>query len=385
MRTLAAVARAPDSDFRIETLELGDPGSGEILVRVEGVGLCHTDLIFRDQFIPYPQPSVLGHEGAGIVEAVGPDVAGIGVGDAVILGFSSCGECGQCHDGTPSYCRDFVPLNYSGARPDGSTAFSDANGAIGSHFFGQSSFARHTIVRARNAVRIRDSTLPVAILGPLGCGLQTGAGAVLRSMDCEPGKAIAIWGGGPVGMAAVMAARIRGCAQIILVEPFEARRELGAELGATHTLDPRQEGLREAIREIVPGGLHYALDTSGNLGALDDALNSLASRGVLALVGVPKTAEDAFSVNIAQQITYGLTTMGIIEGDSDPQAFLPELLEYQRLGLFPFERLITTYPLSEINRATAEQAAGKCVKAVLLPGSADEAIDIFAASSTASA
>lgn len=367
MQTLAAVARAPHQDFSLETIEVTAPADGEIRVRIAGVGLCHTDLIFRDLFIPYPQPAVLGHEGAGIVEAVGPNVTGFSVGDAVVLGFSSCGHCGQCAGGVPSYCKDFVPLNYAGARSDGSTAYAKGGEAIASHFFGQSSFAGVAIVRASNAVKVPETSLPLAYLGPLGCGLQTGAGAVLRSMDCQPGSTIGIWGAGPVGLAAVMAAKIRNCARIIVMEMFEERRALALELGATDVIDPKAGNVAEQIRGLLGDGLNFAFDTTGHPGALQDAFNSLASRGLLGIVGVPKSAEETFNANLAQQITFGLRTMGIIEGDSDPVTFIPELIAYHRKGQFPFDRLVKTYPLSQINTAIADQAAGKCVKAVLIP------------------
>lgn len=238
MQTTAAVARIPEGDFSIEEIEVGEPRAGEVLVRIAGVGVCHTDLIFRDQFAPYPLPAVLGHEGAGTIEAIGESVEGLAVGDKVVLGFSSCGHCPRCNEGLPSYCRTFPPLNYAGMRlEDGSKAFAKGDEAISSHFFGQSSFAVHTITRARNVVKV-DTDVPVALLGPLGCGFQTGAGGVMRSLAATPGSSIAIIGGGPVGLAAVMGAVIQRCATIVLVEPIAARRDIARELGATHVVDP---------------------------------------------------------------------------------------------------------------------------------------------------
>jgi len=368
METLAAVARGADRAFSLETLEVAAPRAGEVLVRIAGVGLCHTDLIFRDQFVPYPIPAVLGHEGAGTIEAIGPEVEGLAVGDAVILAFSSCGACPQCDHGLPSYCRDFPPLNYAGARlDDGSTAYRAGAETVASHFFGQSSFAARAVVRARNAVKVTGTSAPLELLGTLGCGFQTGAGAVLRSMDCPAGSSIAIFGGGPVGLAAVMAAAIRGCASIILIEPFAARRELARELGATAVIDPLGEDVAAAIRTIVPAGVDFALDTSGQVAALDAALASLAPRGMLGMVGVPRTADTALSVNIAAAVTYGQRIVGIMEGDSDPAAFIPELLAHHAAGRFPFDRLIRTFPLAEINTAIDAQARGEFVKAVLVP------------------
>lgn len=368
MQTTAAVARAPRGDFTIEAVTLEAPRAGEVLVRIAGVGLCHTDLVFRDQFAPYPLPAVLGHEGAGVIAAVGPDVDGLGVGDRVVLGFSSCGRCTRCGEGLPSYCREFPPLNYAGMRlDDGSTALSNGEERISSHFFGQSSFAGHAIVRARNVVKIEDADAPLEILGPLGCGFQTGAGGVMRSMACPAGSSIAILGGGPVGLAAVMGARIQGCATIVLVEPVAARRTLGLDLGATHVIDPGAGEVTAALRGILPDGMDFAFDTSGRPEAIEAALGALAPRGMLGLVGVPPRAEDALSINIAGMITFGQRVIGIMEGDSDPQSFIPELVAAHRDGRFPFDRLVRTFPLDRINEAIAAQARGDCVKVVLIP------------------
>jgi len=368
MQTIAAVARQPHGDFTLETVEIETPREGEVRVRIAGVGLCHTDLIFRDQFVPYPLPAVLGHEGAGVIEALGPGVEGLAVGDAVVLGFSSCGHCARCDEHLPSYCREFPPLNYAGMRlEDGSKAYSKGGEAISSHFFGQSSFAAQAIVRARNVVKVEDPAAPLAILGPLGCGFQTGAGGVMRSMACHAGSSIVIVGGGPVGLAAVMGARIRGCATIILVEPVEKRRNLARELGATHVIDPMADDVTAAIRDIVAEGVDYAFDTSGRVEMMEAVLAALTPRGMLGLVGVPGKAEAALTINIAGMITYGQRVVGIMEGDSDPQSFIPELIAAHRNGQFPFDRLVQTFPLTEINEAIEAQKRGDCVKVVLIP------------------
>jgi aryl-alcohol dehydrogenase len=368
MQTTAAVAREPHGAFSIETVAVGAPRAGEVLVRIVGVGLCHTDLVFRDQFVPYPLPAVLGHEGAGIVAAVGEGVTGLQPGDRVVLGFSSCGHCPRCDQGLPSYCQDFPPLNYAGMRlDDGSRAYARGEEAIASHFFGQSSFAGHAVVRARNVVKIDDPDAPLEILGPLGCGFQTGAGGVMRAMACPAGSSIAIVGGGPVGLAAVMGAVIQGCARIVLVEPMAARRDLARELGATDAIDPAAGDVTAAIRALLPQGVDYAFDTSGRVEAITAVLGALAPRGMLGLVGVPPRADDALTINLAAMITYGQRVIGIMEGDSDPQRFIPELVALHRAGRFPFERLVRTFPLAAINEAIAAQKRGDCVKVVLIP------------------
>jgi aryl-alcohol dehydrogenase len=367
MDTIAAVAREPGAGFTVETLTVDGPHEGEALVRIAGVGLCHTDLAFCDGSRPYPLPTVLGHEGAGVVEAVGPGVIDIAVGDRVILGFSSCGHCARCDEKLPSYCREFVPLNFAGGRGDGSTAYKAGDERVASHFFGQSSFAAHAVVRATNLVKVPDTEVPLAYLGTLGCGFQTGAGGVMRAMACPAGSSLAVFGGGPVGLAAVMGGVIRQCATIILVEPIAARRALALELGATHAIDPAAGDVAAAIRAILPDGVDFAFDTSGRLDAIAAARGALANRGMIGLVGVPHDAAASFPVNVSELMTFGHRIVGILEGDSDQQGFIPELIAHQAAGRFPFDRLIKTFPLSQINEAVAAQARGDCVKVVLVP------------------
>ena len=364
----AAVATSANSDFSIQTVTIDGPRAGEVLVRIAGVGVCHTDLVMRDQWDDLAKPAVLGHEGSGVIEVLGEGVEGFAIGDKVLLGFSSCGQCHNCAKDLPSYCVQFVPLNYSGFRlDDSSTAYSDGDQRISSHFFGQSSFATLAVVRAGNLVKVNDTKLPLEILGPLGCGFQTGAGAVMRAMDAQAGSTLIVFGGGPVGLAAVMAGAIRECARVILVEPVAARRDIALGIGATHTIDPAAGDLAAAIQAIAPEGTDFALDTTGNVAVIETGLATLGLRGTFGIVGVPKDMMATASFNIVHVMGAGQKIMGIIEGDSDQVTFIPELLEHQAAGQFPFEKLITTFPLSQINEAIAAQARGDCIKVVLIP------------------
>src|SRR5260221_857240 len=181
MKINAAIARAAHQPFTIEEADIEDPRADEVLVKILGVGLCHTDLIARDQFIPIVLPAILGHEGAGVVTTVGEQVTKVKVGDRVVLSFASCGRCRRCAENLPSYCASFPALNYSGRRPDGSSGISIDGAPSSASFFGRSSFASHALTQERNVVRVEDPGAPLHILGPLGCGFQTGAGAVMRS------------------------------------------------------------------------------------------------------------------------------------------------------------------------------------------------------------
>lgn len=372
VETQAAVAREAGAPFSIETLRIEPPRANEVLVEIAGVGLCHTDLVFRDQFVPYPLPAVLGHEGAGIVRAVGSDVDHVAPGDSVVVGFSSCGHCSRCEAELPSYCREFTALNYAGARPDGTSALVDQDDAVvASHFFGQSSFAGLAIANERSVVKVDATGLDLKILGTLGCGFQTGAGSVMRAFDCPRGASLTVFGGGPVGLAAVMAAAYRGCDPIIVVEPHASRRAVALELGATHAIDPAAGDVggdvAGAVRAIVPDCCDFVLETSGREDVMATGLGVLASHGTLGLVGVPKTADVSLCVNVAGMITFGQRVIGIVEGDSDMHGFIPELIALHREGHFPFDRLCTCFPLSGINQAIEQQAQGACIKAVLVP------------------
>jgi aryl-alcohol dehydrogenase len=365
MDVTVALARSPHTPFTLETAQLDGPLPGEVLVRIVGAGVCHTDLVARDQFIPIPLPAVLGHEGAGVVEAVGAGVTKVAAGDPVVLSFASCGHCPQCDAHLPSYCQDFPILNYSGGRSGGSSGLSVGGAPVSANFFGQSSFATHALAFERNVIKA-PADAPLALLGPLGCGVQTGAGGVMRSLACPEGSSLVVFGGGPVGLSAVMGAVVQGCATIILVEPIAGRRDLGLELGATHVIDPGAGDVLAAIRTVLPRGAEFVLETSGLEAVVGTGLAALASHGLLGLVGVPPKPESALSINLASLITYGHRIHGIIEGDSDLDGFIPELIALHKAGRFPFDKLITTFPFAEINEAIAAQHRGDCVKAVLL-------------------
>jgi aryl-alcohol dehydrogenase len=357
----AAVARSADSEFALEQLQLDEPRPDELVVRVAAVGICHSD-IFVKQAMPAVLPAVLGHEGAGVVEAVGSAVTSVKPGDRVALTFRSCGHCTRCVAGAPAYCTQFSKLNMSCSRTDGSQCLHRDGQAISSNFFGQSSFANFALAYESNTVPIPDD-LPFELAAPLGCGVQTGSGAVMNSFACAPGTSLVVMGGGTVGLSAVMAAAVQGCGKVILIEPLPARRKLALQIGATHVIDPRSQDWLAAIRSIEPQGVDYVLDTAGRTEMVTAVVGVLATRGVVGLVA----PGGALGVEIIQLVMLGATIRGIIEGDSRPHEFIPRLIDLYKRGRFPVDRLVKTYPMGQINRAVAEQAAGTCVKPVLLP------------------
>ncbi|MBI4693930.1 MAG: NAD(P)-dependent alcohol dehydrogenase [Gammaproteobacteria bacterium] len=367
MQITAAVAHAAGSPFAIEHLNLEAPRDDEVLVRIVSAGVCHTDLAARDQAVPVALPIVLGHEGAGVVEAVGSAVTGLAPGDHVVLSFASCGGCPNCAAHLPCYCTSFMPLNFGGMRRDGSTALSRDGTRVASHFFGQSSFASHAVVNARNAIKVPHEA-PLELLGPLGCGVQTGAGSIMRALACEAGSALLVLGGGSVGLSAVLGAVVQGCAQIIVVEPQAGRRALALEIGATHVVDPAAGDVTAAVRAIAPAGVRYVLDTTGRNAVIAAAVGAMGYGGTLGILAVPASADDAaVKLDVIALLVLGLRVKGITEGDVDPARFIPQLVELHLAGRFPFDRLIGKYPLCDINRAIADQHAGRCVKPVLCP------------------
>jgi aryl-alcohol dehydrogenase len=363
--TEAAVCETGMEPLAFVSLHLDPPRPDEVLIRMVASGICHTDVAMRksDRVC---KPVVLGHEGAGIVEAIGAGVRKVKVGDHVVMTFASCGQCSSCVRGVPAYCRHTAALNFGARRLDGTSALRRGSTPIGSHYFGQSSFATRSICYERNVVVVpRD--LPLPSLAPLGCGIQTGAGAVLNSLAVRAGQTVAIIGVGAVGLASVMAAKISGASSIIAADIHAERLSLARELGATHLIDTRDGRIAEALASIVPDGLDALIDTSGHVETIVAALNALAPMGRCGLIS--SAQGKSIPVSPGHLMAGGRSITGIQQGDSVPDFFIPKLIAYQRQGRFPFERLLHFYPFSEINEAFSDLARGAVLKpVVLMPG-----------------
>ncbi|MFJ8812932.1 NAD(P)-dependent alcohol dehydrogenase [Amycolatopsis thermoflava] len=362
MRIEAAVVREAGQPFRIEELDLDQPRAGEVLVKIHSSGVCHTDIGVRNQWLPVPLPLVLGHEGAGVVEAVGPGVTKVAPGDKVVLTFASCHNCTMCHRGDQAYCEQFVVRNVAGSRPDGSNAL-HGDGDVHGFFFSQSSFATHSIAVESNVVKLSPDA-DLSIVGPLGCGIQTGAGTVLNRLRPEAGSSLAVFGAGAVGMAAAMAARAAGCTKVIAVDLVPDRLALAEELGATHTIDASAKDPVEEIQRITGRGADFTVDTTAVASAVRQAVSALAPKGTCAVLGFG-TAGTEVAVDMLELLMTGRTITGVTEGDARPDEFIPRLLELHEQGRFPFDELITTYDFADINAACEDSEAGKAVKPVL--------------------
>lgn len=361
---VAAIMPAANSAFELGDITIAEPKPGEVLVDIKAVGICHSDLVMVSGAFGNTFPAVFGHEGAGVVAAIGEGVTKVAPGDKVLLTFNSCGQCRYCQAGDPAYCEQFTALNMACARADGSSRLHRHGQPLADNFFGQSSFATKAIATERNLVKL-DPAADLAALAPLGCGIQTGAGAVIRSLEAKAGQSLVVIGGGSVGLSAVLGGKIAGCSPIILIEPQESRRAIGKEIGVDHAIDPAAGDLVEAVRAIVPGGADLIVETSGNDGAMNAGLGMIANKGRFGLVGLPGAFDAVLPLPVVQWLTQGGTVRGIVEGDSDPDRFLPELIEHHRAGRLPFDKFVTTYPFDQINRAIEDAHSGKAIKVVL--------------------
>ena len=360
----AAVTREKEGPFKLEEAKIRAPKDDEVLVKIVATGMCHTDMIVRDQDYPVPLPLVLGHEGAGIVEKVGPLVKDIQVGDHVVLSYGYCSQCSSCHSGHEAYCKEFYPRNFGGSDMDGNNAIQDADGKpLNDHFFSQSSFATYALSLESNAIKVSKKA-PIELLGPLGCGIQTGAGAVINSLKVKPGTSFVTFGAGAVGLSAVLAAQVAGATTIIAVDVVPSRLELAKELGATHVINSKEEDAVEKVREITDGGALFAIESTGIPAVLRQGVDSLATLGTIGVVGAPALGTDAgFDVN--DLLLGGKSIQGIVEGDSTTKIFIPQLVDLYLQGRFAFDKLVKYYDFEDINQAAKDSEDGITLKPII--------------------
>jgi aryl-alcohol dehydrogenase len=366
MKISALVVEAKDGPFEEQEIELEEPGRGEVLMRIVTCGVCHTDAITRAGDMPMPFPAVLGHEGAGIVERVGVGVSQVAAGDRAIIGWPSCGECRNCLDGQPRYCLRTGEALVSGRRfkgeRSGTSAYSRNGQPLNGHFFGQSSFATHSIVSAETLVKVGPD-VPVELLGPLACGIATGAGAVLNEARPRLGDSVLIVGVGAVGLAAIMAARNSGVTKIIAADVHDSRLKLAQEFGATHTINSRSVDLVEGARKITGSTVDFALDCTGVIPVIEKLAETVGMRGTLVLIGgAPAGAR--FSLDHLSTL-WGKRVIGVLGGGGRSGQLIPALVELFQQGRFPFDRLVRYYEMREIENALADSKSGEVVKPIL--------------------
>lgn len=364
MKITAAVVEEKGGPFVLkDDIELAEMGPTDLQVRIVATGICHSDEAIRKGDASLGYPVILGHEGSGIVEKVGSQVSDFSVGDHVVLSFYSDGTCDNCLRGIPTQCRSYAKYNLSGLRANGTDHFTE-NGQHISDMFNQSSFTIRTVVNQRNAVKV-DKDLDLRKLGPLGCGYVTGSGTVFNNLQPKPGQTIAVFGTGAVGLAAMMAGRISGCVKVIAVDIVDERLTLAKELGATQTINSKQEDPVKKIKKLTNGyGVDFTVDTTGVNPVMMQAVQSLAQGGTAALIAV--TAQNVTMSSWNDLCTSDRKVVGVNMGDAIPQIDVPRLIEFYKLGMFDFDKTEKFYKFADINQANQDSVSGKTIKPVLI-------------------
>ena len=366
MKIRALVVEEKDAPFKVHEIELNEPGPGEVLVRIAASGVCHTDAITRAGDLPMPFPCILGHEGSGTVESVGPGVTTIAPGDRVIIGWPSCGECRNCLDAQPRYCLRTGDALVSGRRfkgkLKGKTAYSRYGKAIYGHFFGQSSFATHSVASADAVVKVPND-VPIEMLGPLACGLATGAGAVLNEARPKLGDSILVVGVGAVGLAAIMAARNSGVTKIIAADVHDSRLAMARDFGATHTINSGTSKLVDEVAKITGSTVDFAFDCTGVIAVIETIAQTVGMLGTLVLIG-GAPAGATFSLDHLSTL-WGKRVIGVLGGGGRSGQLIPALVELHQQGRFPFERLIKYYELDQVEQALEDSKSGKVIKPIV--------------------
>lgn len=366
MKIKALVVEAKDAPFELQDIELGEPASGEVLVRIVASGVCHTDAITRAGDMPMPFPCVLGHEGAGVVERIGPGVSELAAGDSVIIGWPSCGTCRNCLTGQSRYCLRTGEALVSGVRFKGElagqSAYSRNGTVVHGHFFGQSSFATHSLVMADALVKVPND-VPLELLGPLACGLATGAGAVLNEARPSLGDSILVVGVGAVGLAAIMAARNSGVTTIIAADVHDSRLELAREFGATHVVNSRTKNLVDEVAKITGSTVDYAFDCTGVIAVIETIAQTIGMLGTLVLIG-GAPAGASFKLDHLSTL-WGKRIIGVLGGGGRSGQLIPALVSLFEQGRFPFDRLVAYYEMAQIEQALADSQSGKVIKPIL--------------------
>ncbi|OJX67096.1 MAG: alcohol dehydrogenase [Micrococcales bacterium 73-13] len=360
-----ALVTGAGAPFEVVELEFDEPGSGEVLVRLVATGLCHTDLGVQAIGAPFALPGILGHEGAGVVERVGPGVTSVAPGDRVLMSFTSCGDCAPCRGGHPAYCTTWFPRNVLGdVRGADSGATRLGGEPTHAHFFGQSAFAEYSIADERALVKV-DGSADLAVLAPLGCGVITGVGAMWNELRPGPEDLVAVYGVGAVGLAAIWGAARRRPAVLIAIDRVPERLALALELGATHAIDASSEDVAARIAELTGGrGTTLAFDTTASPAVGAAAMDSAAVGGTVLVVGVaaPGTPLPVEMTGLL----LGKALKGITMGDANPPELIRELVELHAAGELPLERMQRRYPLEEIEQAAQDMHHGVTVKPVIV-------------------
>ncbi len=353
--------------LEITELELDPPGPGEILLRVRAAGLCHSDLSVIDGSRPRPVPMALGHEAAGEVVEVGPDVAGFSAGDHVVLAFVPvCGDCVPCRSGRAALCEPGAAANTAGTLLSGERRWHDPAGGQVHHHLGVSALAEHIVVSAGSAVRV-DRELPFELAALFGCAVLTGVGAVVNSAAVQPGQSVAVFGLGGVGLAALLGSLVAGAGTVVAVDRIPEKLELARDLGATIALDATDRDLVAAVRETTGGGVDHAIETVGSEVVLAQAYAATRRGGTTVTVGLPHP-ERLLSIPAVSLVAEERVLRGSYLGSCVPERDIPRFVDLHRAGRLPVERLLThRLALDEVNEGFDRLARGEAIRQVVIP------------------
>lgn len=369
MQTRAAIlhdfpARRPYADsapLSIETVELDDPGHGEVLVRMATAGLCHSDLSVINGDRPRPMPMALGHEASGIVERCGEGVADLQPGDHVVMVFvPSCGHCGPCAEGRPALCEPGARANAAGLLLNGERRIR-LKGKPVNHHVGVSAFAEHAVVSRRSLVRI-DPDFPLDIAALFGCAVLTGMGAVVNTASVRAGQSVAVVGLGGVGLSAVLGALAAGAAEVIAIDVNAEKLAFAESIGATAIFDSSLDDCADRVRERTSGGVDAAIETAGVMAALEVAY-AITTRGGQTVTASLANPDAKFSLQQVGLVAEERTLRGSYLGGGVPSRDILRYMALYRQGRLPVDRLHTgSSPLSEINAAFDRLANGDAIR-----------------------
>jgi len=359
----AAVLYETNTPLKVEKVTLDEPQANEVLVKIMATGVCHSDLHFMKGEMPVPVPVVPGHEGAGIVEKIGPGVTTLQPGDHVVMMVAfSCGKCRYCIEGKPTMCVENLPIQSMATLPGGGIRLHKGEQAL-NHMFGLASYAEYVVVHERSCVKVREDA-PLDVVCLLGCGTSTGIGAAINSTGIKPGESIAIFGCGGVGLSAVMGAKLAGAGKIIAVDTLSRKLKMAQKLGADYVINAKKEDPMIKVMELTGGGADYALECIGNVNVMTQAFASIRFGGKLIVVGMAPLGS---LLSIATyEFLLGKTISGTVQGDINPQIDIPRYIDLYMNGKLPIDKLITkTYGLDQINEAFEALEKGQVIRSVI--------------------
>jgi len=367
MKTKAAVLYEIGAPLVIEELELEGPKANEILINYTASGICHSDYSFAHGVLPTALPSVLGHEGAGVVEEIGEGVTNVKVGDHVVAALTpACGKCLFCSESKPFMCVEMSEVIWEGALLDGTKRFKNSKGQEIGQLVCVGTFAERAVIPAGMAIKVDDKA-PLDTICLIGCGVTTGVGAALNTVDMNEGDSCAVIGCGGVGLSIIQGARIAGAGMIIAIDPVAEKRELALKLGATHAFDPNEFEPVKEVRKISKGGVHYAFEALGLKVTIEQAWAMPRPTGTAVIVGVPKMDTE---IELPVLGFFGEKHFkGSAYGSSVPSKDIPKFVDLFMSGELKLDDMITKrIKLEEVNTAFDEMSRGEGARTVIMHG-----------------